>query len=68
MRLQNTVRDYAAAVRTAYLRALALTLDKLFDGFCVFDLEWDCIRPSLGTELRIPAFQRMVRPMARFRS
>ena len=59
MKLQNAVKEYAVAVRTAYFRALALALDKLFDDFCVFDFEWDCIRPSLGAELRIPAFRRL---------
>jgi hypothetical protein len=54
MKLQNTAGEYAATVRTAYFRALALALDKLFDDFCVFDFEWDCIRPSLGAALRIP--------------
>jgi hypothetical protein len=65
MRLRSTVGEYAATVRTAYFRALALALDKLFDGFRVFDFEWDYIRPSLGTALRIPDFRRLDLEMRR---
>ena len=65
MKLHNAVGKYAVAVRTAYFRALALALDKLFDDFCVFDFEWDCIRPSLGAELRIPVFRQRDGEMGR---
>jgi len=65
MKLQNVVREYAVAARAAYFRALALSLDKLFDDFCVFDFEWGCIRPSLGAELRIPGFRRLDGEMGR---
>jgi hypothetical protein len=65
MKLQNAVGEYAVAVRTAYFRALALALDMLFDDFCVFDFEWDWIRPFLGAELPIPAFRRLDREMGR---
>lgn len=47
MKLQNAIRDYAVAIRAAYVHTLTLALDQLFDGLCVFDFEWDCIRPSL---------------------
>ena len=65
MKMQSAVEEYAVAVRKAYFRVLALALDKLFDDFCVFDFEWDCIRPSLGAELRIPVFRRLDGEMGR---
>jgi hypothetical protein len=65
MRLRHTIEKHAATIRMAYLRALALALDKLFDGLRIFDFEWDYVRPSLGAALRIPNFRRLDLEMRR---